>query len=89
MQRSRTNHQSPAMEALKDQAGIMGASVRDIGEIVKDAVTEKLSALREGGKDRVAAAREGLEDQIESRPFTSVFVAAGVGLLVGLLVRRK
>jgi ElaB/YqjD/DUF883 family membrane-anchored ribosome-binding protein len=92
MQRTRSNHRDDrgeTMDALRDRVGIMGATVRDIGEIVKEAVTEKLTSLRDDGKDRVAAAKEDLEERIGSKPLTAVFVAAGVGLLFGLFMRRR
>jgi ElaB/YqjD/DUF883 family membrane-anchored ribosome-binding protein len=101
MQRTRhAANDHGTMDALKDRVGVMGATVRDIGEIVKDAVTEKLTELRDGaldlgakGKERVvekvSEAREDLEERIEAKPLTSIFLAAGVGVLLGMFLRRR
>jgi ElaB/YqjD/DUF883 family membrane-anchored ribosome-binding protein len=48
----------------------------------------KVEELRERAKDALAAAR-GIDDQVRRNPWAAVAIAAGVGLVIGLLLSRK
>jgi ElaB/YqjD/DUF883 family membrane-anchored ribosome-binding protein len=64
------------------QAGFerAGAVVRDVA----DKTREKLASYREGGLDQVS---EDIVDYARRQPVTAILIAAGVGLLVGMLLR--
>jgi ElaB/YqjD/DUF883 family membrane-anchored ribosome-binding protein len=64
------------------QAGLgrAGAVVKDVA----DKAREKLAGYREGGLDQVSA---DIVDYTRRQPVTAILIAAGVGLLVGMLLR--
>ena len=49
---------------------------------------EQIEELRERAKASLAAARE-IDAQVRNNPWAAVAIAAGVGLLLGLLLARK
>jgi ElaB/YqjD/DUF883 family membrane-anchored ribosome-binding protein len=72
-----TNSDNPA-DVLKAQAS---EAVRKVGETLND----QANVLR----DTATSARYHTQDFIESNPWQSVAIAAGVGLLVGLVIGRR
>ena len=64
------------------QAGLGrgGAVVKDVA----DKAREKLAGYREGGLDQVSA---DIVDYARRQPMTAILIAAGVGLLAGMLLR--
>jgi ElaB/YqjD/DUF883 family membrane-anchored ribosome-binding protein len=65
-------------EALKAQAS---EAVRKVSESLND----QANVLR----DSTASARYNTQEFIENNPWQSVAIAAGVGLLVGIIVARR
>jgi ElaB/YqjD/DUF883 family membrane-anchored ribosome-binding protein len=53
-----------------------------------DQTGAKVEELRERAKDALEAAR-GIDDQVRKNPWAAVAIAAGVGLVIGLLLSRK
>ncbi len=81
---------------LKDTAHQVQENLRDIGGQVRDAATEKYSDLKDQAADYYQQGREraqeweaGLEQYVQEKPIQSLLIAAGVGVLVGLLWRRS
>ena len=63
---------------------------------VRDAATEKYSQLRdqateyyEEGRQRATEWEQSLEQYIHEKPLQAVAIAAGVGILLGLLWKRS
>ena len=94
----KTIHNS--MDDLRDHASGMTDSVKDIGNAVKNVLIDKLTemlksaiSLGDRGQDmaRTAAtdARDRIEEKIVEKPYKAVLLAAGVGLLFGLVLRRR
>lgn len=64
------------------------AGLESAGAVVKDAVgkaRERLAGYREGGLDRVS---QDIVGYTRSRPVNALLIATGVGLFVGMLLRR-
>ena len=81
---------------MADRIADMGTSIREIGDIVKEAVTEKLAELKDGaaalgaeGKRSAKAAGESLKETVESNPIPSLLIALGAGALCGWYLGRK
>ena len=53
-----------------------------------DQTGARVEELRERAKEALAAAR-GIDEQVRKNPWAAVAIAAGVGLLLGLLLSRK
>jgi ElaB/YqjD/DUF883 family membrane-anchored ribosome-binding protein len=60
---------------------------RDVEELA-DAAGEQLEALHETARNQAAGWEQPLEDRIRQQPIQAVLIAAGVGIVVGLLLRR-
>jgi ElaB/YqjD/DUF883 family membrane-anchored ribosome-binding protein len=94
----RTIHNS--VEDIRDHAVGVGGNVRDIGEAVKDVLIEKLTDLlknsvsfgtrtKDAARDAAQEARENLEERIQAQPYKAVLIAAGIGLLLGMALKRN
>ena len=54
-----------------------------------DAAQERLGELYENTKGRVVAGAKCTDAAIRANPYQSIAIAAGVGLLIGVLVGRR
>ena len=70
-----------AEELLKATAGQAGERI----EKVRARTAESLRVARE----RIAAASGGVDGQVREHPWAAAGIAAGVGLLLGLLIGRR
>lgn len=76
-------------EHLSDAAAGAWRNGRHAVRNAFDATTDKANELWEASKDSAYRLREGTNEVVRSRPLTSVLVAAGVGILAGMLLRRS
>lgn len=72
-----TESSHPA-EVLKTQAS---EAVRKVSETI----TDQANVIR----DTAATARYNTQDFIENNPWEAVFIAAGIGFLLGVIVARR
>ena len=75
---------------------MMGASISEHTEDAMgalrtrfDAAQERLGDLYEGARKRVVAGAKCTDEAIRANPYQSLAIAAGVGLLVGVLLGRR
>jgi len=54
-----------------------------------DAAQERVGELYEGARKRVVAGAKCTDAAIRANPYQSLAIAAGVGLLIGVLVGRR
>jgi ElaB/YqjD/DUF883 family membrane-anchored ribosome-binding protein len=84
---------------VQERAQEMGAQVRDWaqekGSQIKEGAQEAMqqvgtsvSQLADKSRETIGQLEEGLEDRIRSKPLQSVLIAAGVGMLLGLIWKR-
>jgi ElaB/YqjD/DUF883 family membrane-anchored ribosome-binding protein len=83
-------------QQLKDKASEVASSVRDVTSQVRDAATEKYENLRDSateyyqaGRDKAVEWQNQLEDYVREQPLKSVLIAAGVGVLLGIIWKRS
>ena len=74
----------------------VGQNLRDLGGQVRDMATERYSQLKdqaseyyESGRERAREWEENLEQYVQEKPLQAVLIAAGVGVLLGLLWKRS
>ena len=82
-----SREQSPAQETrmqVRDTAQEVSAQVSDTAR----QVSETASAYYAQGREKIGEVEHYLEDNIRTKPLQSVLLAAGVGLLLGLLWKR-
>lgn len=81
-----------AEELLKATAGQAGERVDKVRARAEASLQNARSVLLAAGENLDANAREAarqVNDQVKEHPWTTAAVAAGIGLLVGILVGRK
>ena len=81
-----------AEELLKITAGDVGAEATELRERVRLRLLrakDSLHGLQETAIERAKAAGHKADDYVHEHPWTSIGVAAGFGLLVGLLIGRR
>ena len=81
---------------LREGAAEVTQNLRDMGGQVRDAATEKYEQLRdqaseyyEQGRQRAQEWEQGLEQYVQEKPIQSLLIAAGVGMMLGLLWKRS
>jgi ElaB/YqjD/DUF883 family membrane-anchored ribosome-binding protein len=77
------------MEALRAD---LNALTTSIGELVGNKIDQAKAGAREAGEQvqqRAREARDSLGGQIEERPFTALFSAFGIGMILGALFGRR
>jgi ElaB/YqjD/DUF883 family membrane-anchored ribosome-binding protein len=84
---------------VQERAQEMGTQVRDWaqekGSQIKEGTQEAMqqvgtsaSQLADLSRDTMHQLEQGLEDRIRNKPLQSVLIAAGVGMLLGLLWKK-
>src|SRR2546427_11664715 len=66
-----------------------GKEMRDQAQELMAQGKEVATEYYEEGRNQVLAWQQQLENQVREKPLQSLLMAAGVGLLLGLLRRRK
>ena len=75
-------------EQLMAQLRAVAREAEELLQATADQTSERVEELRERAKDALAAAR-GSDEQVRNNAWAAVAIAAGVGLLLGLLLSRK
>jgi ElaB/YqjD/DUF883 family membrane-anchored ribosome-binding protein len=90
------NQGGQGAQALRETAGQVQQGIRDMGSQVRDAAGEKFDELRqqaneyyEQGRQRATEWEQGLEQYVQDKPIQSLLIAAGVGMLLGVLWKRS
>jgi ElaB/YqjD/DUF883 family membrane-anchored ribosome-binding protein len=80
---------------LNEAAQQVGQNLRDLGGQVREAAKEKYEQLTDQARSYYDEGRraaqeweQGFESFIQDKPMQAVLIAAGVGLLLGLLWKR-
>ena len=77
------------LKATAHQAGEKVQEVRAKAEQSVQAARERLAELKESAMDTTRELVSDGEEYVRKNPWQSVGIAAGVGLLVGLLIGRR
>ena len=85
-----------ATERLREQAHVVGEDLKTLGHVAKEVAGEKLGEARQsarsvydGGRHRAESELDRLASRIRDNPLQSIAIAAGIGALIGLLMRRR
>ena len=92
---TRTNDTGSTKGQLKESASQVGEDLRNLGSQARDAATQTYEQLRqqagdyyEQGRARATEMEQNLEQYVQEKPIQSLLMAAGVGLLLGILWKR-
>ncbi|MFO0984435.1 MAG: hypothetical protein U1E76_22365 [Planctomycetota bacterium] len=82
-------------DGIRSHVSDIGAEMRDLADAAKQTVSDTIEQVKEGaadsyafGKEKAADLQKGVQSLVREQPVTALLVAAGVGLLVGLLWKR-
>jgi ElaB/YqjD/DUF883 family membrane-anchored ribosome-binding protein len=80
---------------IKEAATHVKENVRELGGQVRDVATQKYTDLRDqatqyynDGRQRATEWEQGVEQYIKDQPLKAVLMAAGAGLLLGMIWKR-
>jgi ElaB/YqjD/DUF883 family membrane-anchored ribosome-binding protein len=81
---------------LKESAAKVRENIRNIGSQVRDQATQQYDQRREQageyyeqGRQRAMEMEQNLEQYVQEKPIQALLMAAGVGLLLGILWKRS
>lgn len=81
---------------MKDQASQVAGQVRDMAGNVRDAAQEQYEHLRETaeqyydqGRQKAQEWQQGLEEYVHEQPMKALLIAAGVGVLLGIIWKKS
>lgn len=81
---------------IREKASELGQGLREFGHEATDMAREKLHQIKDSAshyydesKRKVGEVKESVEHFIQERPIRAVLIACGVGLLMGILVKRS
>ena len=81
---------------IREAASQVGQNLRDLGGQVRDTATQQYEQLRqqagdyyEQGRQRAMEMEQSLEQYVQDKPIQSLLIAAGVGMLLGVLWKRS
>ena len=94
---SRVEEQAEAMAGkVSDKAAEVTQNLRDFGSHVGDVAQQKYGEVKDRAADYYNRSRDAaqeweqsLETYVQEKPLQAVLIAAGVGLILGLIWRRR
>ena len=91
-----TPNPQAATSQLRDKASEVASNLRDMGSQVRDAATEQYQNIKESateyyqaGRDKAVQWENQIEEYVREQPIKSLLMAAGVGILLGILWKRS
>lgn len=81
-----------AEELLKATAGQTGERIEKVPARAEQSVSKARQRMQAAGQDLQAAAESAareVNDRVQENPWTAIGVAAGVGLVLGIMLGRK
>ncbi|HEY7119420.1 MAG TPA: hypothetical protein VH475_22705 [Tepidisphaeraceae bacterium] len=91
-----SQQQQDVTSQLRDKASEVASNLRDMGNSVRGAASEQYQNLRDtaqeyyqSGRDKAAQWEGQLEDYVREQPLKSLLIAAGVGVVLGILWKRS
>ena len=96
MSNSANSSETGSAQQVRDAAQQASQNLRDIGSQARDAAAEKFNNLKDQageyydqGRQRAQEWEQGLEQYVQDKPIQSLLIAAGGGMLLGLLWKRS
>lgn len=85
-----------AAERLVEHSSAVADDLRQLGRLTGEAAKEKIGQARErageayeASVEKLGEGRTYLEDCVREKPLRSIAIAAGVGMLLGLVLARR
>ena len=84
-----SNGPTKATEQFRETAAMAREDLREMGTLAKEAAREKAQEIYTRGREKTKQWEEGLESFVREQPVKSLLIAAGVGIALGILMRRR
>lgn len=75
--------------ALKEDVVKLGRITKDMAQETVDHLKENAGEVYKQGMEKAQHWEKGLESKIQQHPLRSVLIAAGVGLVLGALFKKR
>lgn len=75
--------------ALKQKAGVAKDAVAELAAELKNYAGGRWGSLKDTTVDKVQDAGENIVDFIQRNPYKAIGIAAGIGFVAGLLLKRR
>jgi len=82
------NNGSTAARVFEGVIPAFGDAARATADVIRDAGRRASSAISDLG-DGVPETREAVTKRVQEQPITALLIAAGIGILAGMLLFRK
>lgn len=76
-------------QTLKEKAYVAKGAVADLACEAKGFAAERLGNLKSTAQEKLQTSSEAVVDFVQRKPYQSLAIAAGVGFLIGLLLKRR
>ena len=93
---SQPSGQGRATAELANKAGEVRQNLQEMGSLARGAAQETVEQLRETAtdyyntsRDRAYELEQSIESRIREKPLNAVLIAAGVGILAGIMLMRR
>ena len=90
------NNRTDSTEAIREDLGNLREDIAGLTRALKDGLDEqsqdafeRLRHSAEAGREQISKARDAAAAQVEQRPLSSIILALGLGLLIGMLFDRR
>ena len=83
---------SDAEEILRATAGVAGEKIGELRERIADRLRDakvRIADAEDMLLDRTKAAARATDDYVKENPWRAVGIAAGIGLLLGIIIGRR
>jgi ElaB/YqjD/DUF883 family membrane-anchored ribosome-binding protein len=81
---------------FRGTAESVGRNIREMGSQVRQTAQEKIEQMRqqaseyyEQGRERAREIQQNLEGYVQEKPIKALLIAGGIGLLLGVLWKRR
>jgi ElaB/YqjD/DUF883 family membrane-anchored ribosome-binding protein len=74
---------------VRDTAQQMGSTAKEMAQAGWETARDTASDYLDKGRDKALELGETLEIQIRSQPIRALLIAAGIGFLAGMLLKRS
>jgi ElaB/YqjD/DUF883 family membrane-anchored ribosome-binding protein len=78
-----------AAEKVRDQASQVAGQVRDAAREKYEELRDQAADYYEQGREKAHEWQHGVEQYVQEQPIKALLIAAGVGMLLGILWKRS
>jgi len=75
--------------AIQEDLELLGQAAKELTTDSMDYLKSNLTGVYRKGRDKVVNAEENIGTYIKTNPLKALLIAAGVGMLFGLMKRRR